>query len=127
MCGWSNIHRDSGGTKVFRDFRQYCPIKCSDIALKYVACFEKGKTYTFLFGSLCLFHDTALSAFLVINTLDNATSDVYFVYKTALIGGPGSSVSIATDYRLDGPEIESRWGEIFRTRLDQSSGPPSLL
>ena len=32
---------------------------------------------------------------------------------------PGSSVSIATDYGLDGPGIESRWGEIFR--------PSSLL
>ena len=30
------------------------------------------------------------------------------------IFGPGSSVGIATDYGLDGPEIESRWGEIFR-------------
>ena len=28
--------------------------------------------------------------------------------------GPGSSVSIATDYGLDGPGLESRWGEIFR-------------
>ena len=28
--------------------------------------------------------------------------------------GPGSSVGIATDYGLDGPGIESRWGEIFR-------------
>ena len=27
--------------------------------------------------------------------------------------GPGSSVGIATDYGLDGPGIESRWGEIF--------------
>jgi hypothetical protein len=26
----------------------------------------------------------------------------------------GSSVGIATDYGLGGPEIESRWGEIFR-------------
>jgi hypothetical protein len=25
-------------------------------------------------------------------------------------GGPGSSVGIATDYGLDGPGIESRWG-----------------
>jgi hypothetical protein len=29
--------------------------------------------------------------------------------------GPGSSVGIATGYGLDGPGIESRWGEIFRT------------
>jgi hypothetical protein len=27
--------------------------------------------------------------------------------------GPGSSVSIATDYGLDGPEIEPRWGRDF--------------
>ena len=27
--------------------------------------------------------------------------------------GPGSSVGIATDYGLEGPEIEFRWGEIF--------------
>ena len=26
----------------------------------------------------------------------------------------GSSVGVATDYGLDGPGIESRWGEIFR-------------
>jgi hypothetical protein len=26
---------------------------------------------------------------------------------------PGSSVGIATDYGLDGPGIESRWGEIL--------------
>ena len=30
-----------------------------------------------------------------------------------LICGPGSSVGIATDYGLDGPEIESRWGRDF--------------
>jgi len=38
-----------------------------------------------------------------------------------------SSVGIATRYRLDGPGIESRWGEIFRTRLDRPCGPLSLL
>jgi len=27
--------------------------------------------------------------------------------------GQGSSVGIATDYRLDGPRIESRWGRDF--------------
>jgi hypothetical protein len=31
-----------------------------------------------------------------------------------LFSGAGSSVGIATDYGLDGPGIESRWGEIFR-------------
>jgi len=42
------------------------------------------------------------------------------------------SVSIATSYGLEGPEIQSRWGgggggEIFRTRPDWTLGPPSQL
>jgi hypothetical protein len=38
-----------------------------------------------------------------------------------------SSVGIATRYGLDGPGIESRWDEIFRTYPDRLRGPPSLL
>jgi hypothetical protein len=34
---------------------------------------------------------------------------------------------IATRYGLEGPGIESRWGEIFRTYPDRLRGPPSLL
>jgi hypothetical protein len=30
------------------------------------------------------------------------------------VRGPGSSVGIATDYVLDGPEIESQWGREFQ-------------
>ena len=41
--------------------------------------------------------------------------------------GPGSVVGIATGYGLDGPGIESRLGEIFRTCPDRPWGPPSLL
>jgi hypothetical protein len=41
--------------------------------------------------------------------------------------GPGSVVGIATAYGLDGPGIESRWGEIFHTSPDRPWGPPSLL
>ena len=40
--------------------------------------------------------------------------------------GPGSSIGSVTDNGLDGPGIESRWGEIFR-RPDRPWGPPSLL
>jgi hypothetical protein len=47
---------------------------------------------------------------------------VYFYFR-----GPGSSVGIAIGYALDGPGIESRWGEIFRTCPDRPWGPPSLL
>jgi len=41
--------------------------------------------------------------------------------------GPGSSVGIATDYGLDGPGIESRWGARFSVCRDRTWGPPSLL
>ena len=34
---------------------------------------------------------------------------------------------IATGYGLDGPEIECRWGEIFRTCVERAWRPPSLL
>jgi len=39
----------------------------------------------------------------------------------------GSVVGIATGYGLDGPEIETRWGEIFCTCPDWPWDPPSLL
>ena len=42
-------------------------------------------------------------------------------------GGPGSVVGIATAYGLDGPGIESRWVEIFRTSPGRPWGPSSLL
>ena len=34
-------------------------------------------------------------------------------FYISLNNGPGSSVAIVTDYGLNGPGIESRWGEIF--------------
>ena len=40
---------------------------------------------------------------------------------------PDNSVGIGTRYGLDGPEIESRWGQIFRTRLARPWNPPSFL
>jgi hypothetical protein len=43
------------------------------------------------------------------------------------MGGPGSSVHIATGYGLDGRGIKSWWGEIFHTCPDRTWGPPSLL
>jgi hypothetical protein len=41
--------------------------------------------------------------------------------------GRGSSVGLATRYGLDGPGIESRCSEIFRTSPDRPWGPPNLL
>jgi hypothetical protein len=39
----------------------------------------------------------------------------------------GGVVGIATAYGLDGPGIESRWGEVFCTCSNRPRGPPSLL
>ena len=38
-------------------------------------------------------------------------SQIYL--NMCLICGPGSSVGIVTDYGLDGPGVESRWGQAF--------------
>ena len=38
-------------------------------------------------------------------------------------GGPGSSVGIASDYGLDGPSIESRWGRDFPHLSRPALGP----
>jgi hypothetical protein len=42
-------------------------------------------------------------------------------------GSRDSVVGTETRYGLEGPGIESRWGEIFRTYPDRLRGPPSLL
>jgi hypothetical protein len=41
--------------------------------------------------------------------------------------GPGSVVSIATGYGLDGPGIESQWGRDFPHMSRPALGSPSLL
>jgi hypothetical protein len=52
--------------------------------------------------------------------------NLYSVYK--YIRGPGSSVGIVTDYGLDGPGIESRWGASFFAHVQTGpGGQPSLL
>jgi hypothetical protein len=39
------------------------------------------------------------------------------------LGGPGSSVSIAINYGLDGPGIECRWGRDFSHTSRPALGP----
>ena len=43
---------------------------------------------------------------------------MYYTFR-----GPGSSDGIATDYGLDGPGIESRWGRDFPHLLGPTLGP----
>jgi hypothetical protein len=49
-----------------------------------------------------------------IKTVSSDASLPQISTRTSVNRGPGSSVVIATDYGLDGPGIESRWGKIFR-------------
>jgi hypothetical protein len=53
----------------------------------------------------------------------------YYYYYYCYCGGGDrdSSVGIATRYGLEGPGIESGWGEIFRTRPDRPWGLPRLI
>jgi hypothetical protein len=46
-----------------------------------------------------------------------------FYFCTIFSGGPGSSVGIATDYVLDGPEIESPCGRDFPHLSRPALGP----
>ena len=51
-----------------------------------------------------------------VNKTLNPILDIYFCIMVKYFYafcGPGSSVGIATDYGLDGPGIESRWGRDF--------------
>ena len=52
---------------------------------------------------------------------------IYNMHFLLFTCGPDSSVGIAANYGLDGPGIESRCGDIFRTCPDRPWGPPSLL
>jgi hypothetical protein len=49
------------------------------------------------------------------------------MYISALFLLQNNAVGIATRYGMDGPGIESRWGQIFCTRTEQPWGPPSPL
>jgi hypothetical protein len=55
--------------------------------------------------------------------------EVYTIYTacTNCCGSRDSVARIATRYGVEGPGIESRWGEIFLTYPDLLRGPPSLL
>ena len=60
------------------------------------------------------------------NTSSHSVGELFLEESWTFLG-PGSVFGIAIGYGLDGPEIESRWGEIFRTGPDRPWGPLSLL
>jgi hypothetical protein len=48
---------------------------------------------------------------------------ILILILSSLVGGPGSSVGIATGYGLDGPGIECRWGRDFSHTSRAALGP----
>jgi hypothetical protein len=60
-----------------------------------------------------------MTLFLFVNLLLAITEEFFFLPP---ICGPGSSVGIANDYGLDGPEIESRWGARFSAPVQTGPG-----
>jgi hypothetical protein len=57
----------------------------------------------------------------------NDLNECQDLYVKRDVNKNSTSVGISTGYGLDGPGIESRWGEIFHTRPDRPWVPPSLL
>ena len=49
-------------------------------------------------------------------------SNLVINFSLPFLGGPGSSVGISTGYGLEGPGIESRWGERFSVPAQTGPG-----
>ena len=73
----------------------------------------------YLFDILCLLCISPVHTHFITNYLLHSASICFC--------GPGSVVSIATGYGLDGSGSNPGGGKIFRTCPDQPWGPPSLL
>jgi hypothetical protein len=76
--------------------------------------------------TLCIFIPTllVLCRWLTMYSIQAATYPPFFFYHIlSHFRGPGSSAGIATDYGLDGPVIESRWGRDFPHLSRPALGP----
>ena len=61
--------------------------------------------------------------FFLVLQVDVSSPNFPFITSHCALGGPGSSVGIATGYELDGPGIESRWGRDFPHLSRPALGP----
>jgi len=66
---------------------------------------------------------TDLCRFLFIALHQNLVTCMNISSGPSAEGGPVSSVGITTAYGLDGPEIESRWGQDFPHMFKPALGP----
>ena len=83
----------------------YCLVTASGIYGMYICMYVCIYVCMYVYMYVCL----------------NFTKPIHF-------GSRDSSVGIATRYGLQGPGIQSRWGDdIFHTRPERPWGPPNLL
>ena len=81
-----------------------------------------GEQYRSLSSTSCSFLHSSVTSSL---SGPNIPLNILFLNT---LSGRGSSVGIATHYRMDGPGIESRWGgEIFCIHPDRPWGPTSFV
>jgi hypothetical protein len=64
-------------------------------------------------------HKKLFSVIITVRTINR----LIFIAQIQCVGGPGSSVGIATGYGLDGSGMESRWGRDFPHLFRPSLGP----
>ena len=72
-------------------------------------------------------HSHMQTQMIIVKTEEGISPSVVCYQLHTNLCRPGSSVGIVTDYGLEGPGIESRWSEIFRTCPDRPWDPPNLL
>jgi hypothetical protein len=93
-------YRENGGSKLLRNVGTHIPIYNTSYSIKFKTSFVG------LFKQLIM------------------TVSIY--NRTVIKGGSGSSVCIATDYGLDGPRVQSRWGRDFPpVQTDPGAHPAS--
>ena len=86
-------------------------------ALLRTTCLFRGNDYCW---------ENVLRCLVILNFILHSLRKLYFGQILSRYYSVFSSVGIATDYGLDGPGIESRWGEIFRPSRP-ALGPTQLL
>ena len=92
----------------------YCLYKKNSYgAVIFVSTFHKAARMNGIAGSR-LREQFRLTSFKVFCSVHSVHKDTFFIPTTCTRCEPGSSVSIATDYGLDGPGSNPGWDEIFR-------------
>ena len=118
----SLLHPQGALLLILKNTRYFVVVIIAELqTVRYITC--GFLTELFTITESILLHCCGLKVFLNIKNHCLKHFDTRW-YRT---GSRDSSVGIATRYGREGPVIESRWDEIFRTYPDRLRGPPNLL